>query len=77
MDAYTYSFVNRLKNFYNIRRRGHIKFYVRKYPNAIVKFFDLAKAGFIYEGDVDVVTCCVRKVRIMDCTVGDLSLIHI
>ena len=77
MDAHTHSFANRLKSFYNIRRRGNIKYYLRKYPNVNVKFYDLAKAGFIYEGDADVVRCCVCKIRIMDWTVGDLSLIHI
>ena len=71
MDVCTYSFASRLKSFYNIRRRGNIKFYVRKFPNAKVKFFDLAKAGYIYEGDGDIVRCCMCKIRIMDLMVGD------
>ena len=71
MDVHTYSFASRLKSFYNIHRRGNIKFYVRKFPNTNVRFFDLAKAGFIYEGDDDVVRCCNCKIRIMDWMAGD------
>ena len=71
MDVYTYSFASRLKSFYNISRRGNIKFYVHKFPNANVKIFDLAKAGFIYEDDGDVVRCCKCKIRIMDWAVDD------
>ena len=71
MDAYTHTFGSRLNSYYDVRRRGHIKFYVRKYPNGNVKLHDLAKDGFHYEGDGDVVRCCVCKIRITDWAVGD------
>ena len=71
MDEYAHSFTKRLKSYYNIKRRWHIKIYVPIYPHENVKLYDLAKAGFFYEGDGDVVRCCVCKIRIMNWEVGD------
>lgn len=57
------TFSSRLHSFYNVQRRGNIKFYVPRFPNKSIKISDLAKAGFVYEGDGDYVRCAWCRVR--------------
>lgn len=61
----------RLKSFYNVIRRGNKKSYQCKYPNKDICIKDLARAGFMYEGDGDCVRCPVCKIRVKDWVRGD------
>ena len=68
------SYLDRLRTFYSIERRGFITIIKKIYPSNAQKPCDLAGAGFFYEGDADTVRCIRCCIRLMEWTEEDCPI---